>query len=733
MIDSIPTTIPGCKDLRKLNLSITKHKKDVERIQKIQNEYFTVIDTIIKQNSKYQDKRITIVDDIDSFLIERDNLKNRKYYNYTKENTFTDTILHIIEWFKDYQSKVTFKTIEKMVDTLRFEKHTRYLIKNIIDNPFDLIQLEHSPINFKQAYRITKELDIEITSELLIHKWALWTIQDNNGSFYKIKSHIDSKDKYKHYNDRCYKQGWYYLLRNFCEENNILSKYAVYLDILNEMLVKHKTIKYLYGIKDYIDIEKKIGDTLLDLYYNDTNEIDTEMFNEFIKSFEAYKTKTLNVTFKLNDEQINAVKHAICDKLCVITGPPGTGKSTITEAVIEWFNIQSKRLNNEYNISLMAPTGKALKGLLTKCINIHDVQICGTLHKCLLNTFPKIEKHREYSVSNSNEINTLPDLIHHIIVDEASMIDIFMFKRLVKWCQYFECKLILLGDIKQLPPVGKGRPFECIIKSELFNNIHLVDIKRQDGGKLKDCILKINQGELTMDDFDNNSTIFMEHDFTNQKKTIKICKQLVETYGRENIAFITPENNKEGGVFEMNKLLQNNVYNPDEAYIHGYLKNNDFIMRIENKYEDDRILVNGDTGIIRFVDPNVGISFRFRNPSTGEFFKEKVACVQYDDDENNTEFIPLDEIKDNFTLNYCSTVHKFQGCQKDVIVFICSSIHNSLYWGSNRLKLTYTAISRAAKTLIVLGNKDIFLNIQKCTDEPFVSSFMNEFNDYDFE
>ena len=84
-------------------------------------------------------------------------------------------------------------------------------------------------------------------------------------------------------------------------------------------------------------------------------------------------------------------------------------------------------------------------------------------------------------------------------------------------------------------------------------------------------------------------------------------------------------------------------------------------------------------------------------------------------------------------MNYCNTVHKYQGCQKDVIVFIASPLHNSLTWGTNRLKLAYTAISRAAKTLIVIGDKQIFFDIQKCKDEPFVSSFMSEFNEYNFE
>jgi len=138
--------------------------------------------------------------------------------------------------------------------------------------------------------------------------------------------------------------------------------------------------------------------------------------------------------------------------------------------------------------------------------------------------------------------------------------------------------------------------------------------------------------------------------------------------------------------------------------------------------------VNGDTGKIVFKESTV------LNPKTGRARKENMAMVIYDEDsENNIEEVPLIDIKDNFTLNYCNTVHKYQGSQKDVIVFIASPIHNSLSWGTNRLKLAYTAISRAAKNLIILGDKKTFFDIQKCKDEPFVSSFMTEFNDYDFE
>ena len=712
-------TIASSKELRKLNLSLEKNKQNEIRATKIKDDYLKKLDIIIKKASQYQ--TVSIVNDINSFKIERDNLKENTYYNLTDKNTFEDTILQIIEWFKDYHTKITFKSIEKLIETLSFEKHSRYFIKNILQNPLDLIQIQHTTINFNQAYRISKELDINVTDELLIQKWSIFAVQENNGSFYKIKSHPKSKNKYKEYSDRPFKEGWYMLLRKFCEENDLLTtKYSKYLNILNSILIQHKSIKYLYGIKDFVEIEKSIGDNLLNIYYDELGNIDDDAFGRFIQYFEENKS-TLDKPFKLNEEQISAIKHAIVDKLCIITGPPGTGKSTITEAIIEWFNMTSKKKEYECNISLMAPTGKAFKGLNDKCKNIKRNDICGTLHKCLLNTFPKLQ----YDVDNNIIDTKYPQNIDIIVVDETSMVDIFMFKKLLYWCDYFKCKLILCGDIQQLPPVGKGRPFECIINSGLFEPVYLTDIKRQDTGKLKDCIININKKKLSINDFDNESTKFIEHDFMNIKKTKSICNKIVSEYGKNSVAFITPENKKQCGVFEMNKLLQNEVYKPNIMFAHGYFKEGDHVMRTENKYDDDIIRVNGDTGKITFKEVTR------MNSKTGRTYKEQHACIFYDD-ESPCEEVDLCEIKDKFTLNYCNSIHKYQGCQKDVIVFIASPLHNSLTWGTNRLKLAYTAISRAAKTLIVIGDKKIFFDIQKCKDEPFVSSFMSEFNEYNF-
>lgn len=364
-----------------------------------------------------------------------------------------------------------------------------------------------------------------------------------------------------------------------------------------------------------------------------------------------------------------------------------------------------------------------------------------------LYTFEDIENENENEKEKTdNKDDNLPRNIDMIIVDEASMIDIYLFDNLLKWCKYFNsdgttCKLILVGDIEQLPPVGLGRPFECIMKSGLFNTNELDEIKRQDNGTLKDCILDLKNNKLSIDNFDGNIARFIEHDFKNKHETSHIFTQIVEEFGKENIAVISPENNNErgdgaGGVYEMNKMLQI-ICNPDEEICHSIFKHGDYVIRKENDYTQDIIRVNGDTGIIHFDKNNRSNNNNKNNTTNRKYNRKNEAIVYYDDDSatiKNREAINYDNLYDKFALNYCCTVHKFQGSQKKVIVFICSSNHSSLLTGSNRKKLAHTAISRPTHNLICIGSKDVlFKHIQNCEEPPFITCFMEKFNHYDTE
>jgi hypothetical protein len=626
------STIQPVSELKRNDKEETKKKELDKKIDKFIVAYRETIQKQLKIQSKYG-SNISIINNKQHFKNELDEEANKNYIIIRdKSYNLKETIIFIINLFNDHLDKFSIKSFEKMREKINSEKDSKYFIKTILTEPFSLIDIQSSPINFNQAYEIHKKLNIPINDNELVNKWAVFALQDNNGSFYKIKSHPNSNDIYKIYSDRPFKQGWYFKLRKFCEDKNLLGNYNKYLNILNSLLIEHSIYKGLYGIKEFVELEKNIGEKVMNLYYDSDNDIDEDKFTNFIISFENKNN------IKLTDEQIQSIKFAIIDNLSIITGPPGTGKSTITEAIIEWYQNE----NPNYNISLQAPTGKAIKGLLEKCKNIKNKDICGTLHKCLLNTFPKIRDEINTGVTQDK----LPHTIHKIIVDEASMIDIFMFNKLLYYCEYFECSLLLCGDIKQLPPVGKGQPFASIINSDLFNSQLLTEIKRQDNGKLKDCIININNKTLSDNDFDGITTTFIEHDFKERNKSIDLFKRIVHCEGKENIGIITPENGKEPGTFEMNKFLQNEVYNPDNAFYHGYFKEDDYIMRTENKYQEDVIRVNGDTGIINFVEKMIP-------DKNGKLTKRKLAQILYDSNgynDDNFEYIDLGDIKDNFTL-----------------------------------------------------------------------------------
>ena len=115
----------------------------------------------------------------------------------------------------------------------------------------------------------------------------------------------------------------------------------------------------------------------------------------------------------------------------------------------------------------------------------------------------------------------LPDHIDCMIIDEFSMTDIFMFEKLLMWSRDFQCKLIFVGDNNQLPPVGKGRPFNQLIKSKLFTTTKLTKIKRQDQGALKECIINIQTQDLCMDQFNGVDTQMINHNFKNTRETTK--------------------------------------------------------------------------------------------------------------------------------------------------------------------------------------------------------------------
>ena len=675
-------------NLQSLNINCKFRKDDIERARELEKEYKETLEELKSFPSE------TLATAVNKELTQ---LTENKYYNFTQENNFIQYVLMMKEWLKDCKPKLSFGCLQNMIQSLKFELNSRYLLSNLLLNPLELIQIRHSPISFSIAYKICDTLNIPMNDNVFVDKWAISTVQDNNGSFYKKKE---------------YSYGWFELLQQFCQEKHIQSKYIPLKKILNKVLVPHWKDKIYFADKKYLSYEQELGDQIINQYYDESIHIDDNNFNQFISNYESEQGNN----FKFETEQIDAIYNAIKEKCSIITGPPGTGKTTITKAVISYL----KQINSsEYVISLLAPTGKAAKTLIdsvNKDSELVDVNICGTLHKQLFHTFKFVWKKKK-GMDVVEKFKKLPDHIDCMIIDEFSMTDIFLFEKLLMWSRDFQCKLIFVGDNNQLPPVGKGRPFTQLIKSKLFTTTKLTKIKRQDQGALKECIINIQTQDLCMDQFNGIDTQIINHDFKKTRETTKLFKKIIEENGKDNLIIITPEHKGFAGTKELNRLLQTTVCNTIEPDVHGSFKHLDNVMRTRNSYAEDNMRVNGDSGRIEFEKPTLQNNFR----------PPKQATIYYDSG-GKPETVKNSKLFEEFTLNYCNTVHKYQGSQKQIVVVCISPEHSSLRYG-NALKLVYTAISRAQKKLIIVGNSSLFFKSQYVREHKFVTSFMEQFTE----
>lgn len=694
----------------------------------IEDIYEPYLGYLEKSVTKHKHMQNGFIDDIDTYVKELDSVKNNK-------DDFIDNLMEIAKI--EIKPKISLKRIKKIIDYLKYNFNSNNLLSKIYSDPFNFITIENVFINIDQAYVISKKYKTlkNITYEILVEKFAISVIKEySNSSFYLVKRN-------KQFNIT---KGWYEMLEIFCQDKKL--NYDILEDILDNLLVPHQTDNEYFTLSQFIDIEKKMGDHILTMFYQDSdNESDEDSKNECDESHDEIDEYISNFetsnNIKFEDEQKSSIKNIVNNKLSIVYGPPGTGKTTITKCCIDYLQEE----DNNYNICLMAPTGKALKCLLKSCNNIKSKKICGTIHKCVFNVFKKFKEKDEKDDDEFNNYafesgkkdkitkfmkkkkdNDFPTHINHIIIDESSMIDIFMFKKIMFWCDYFKCKLTLLGDVFQLPPVGIGRPFEDIIYSGYFECVKLTKIKRQDNGSLKTSIVNLLEKKMTMKDFDyitdsqkvsmdtvdNSSTVFIEHEFHTEKDTTEICRKLINRFQRnmDDLCFITPQNREIGGVENINRMLQTTIYNQHEHDFWGNFRNNDYIIRTENDYKEDDVYINGDTCRMTVIG------------------RDKIK-INYDD--GRSEMVDKRTLSESFMLNYSNTVHKYQGSQCENVVFILSPFHKSMYYSPQRLKLAYTAISRAKKRVIILGDKNILPQIQKHAKDIYISSFMKVFDEYE--
>lgn len=504
-------------------------------------------------------------------------------------------------------------------------------ITTIEENPYILIDLTVR-VNFAQIDQITIKMGMDLENDKRIRsgiKYAL-KLSTNNGHCAVLYENLIQfvKD-----------------LLNVSEsmiENNI-----IFLKTKNEIVLEDRENQEWVYLYNYYMAEKNVAESLITLdNYLNVKEISN--FEKKLKKIEKHSD------LELSEKQREAVIAVQEHNVCVVTGGPGTGKTTIIKTIIEMYKQEEKK------VVLCAPTGRAAKRMSEA-----TGEEAKTLHRLL-----EIGKTSSDELQNIDpNVEVAPLDADVIIVDEVSMVDIFLMNYLLQ-AIYKGTKLVLVGDSNQLPSVGPGNVLKDIIQSERLTTITLNKIFRQ-AAKSKIILNshKVNEGIsiFSKDEQNENEELIEDFFFINETNKLKVlenvislCTGRLERYGNytfaQNIQVISPTKKGELGTKELNKSLQQAI-NPESEeknerkYIDSVFREGDRIMQIKNNYdiywekreptlEMGKGVFNGEYGTILNIDE-----------------VEKKVKIKFDDDK--LVWYNFDELE-QIEHSYCITVHKAQ-------------------------------------------------------------------------
>lgn len=501
-------------------------------------------------------------------------------------------------------------------------------MEEIEANPYLLIDLVNK-VNFEQIDKMALGIGIEYNNEKRIRsgiKHALLLATYNGHCCTKYEGLIEFVEKLLNVNE------------------NEIEDTLINMKAKEEIVFEERDEEEWVYLYEYYKAEEDVAKRLIDLdSYRNIKKIDR--FEKELAKFEKISS------IELSEKQIEAIKAINENNVCVITGGPGTGKTTIIKTIIEIFK------SNEMKPVLCAPTGRAAKKMTET-----TGEEAKTLHRLL-----EIGKLSEDGQKININISVAPIDGDIVIVDEMSMVDLFLMNYLCK-ALYKGTKLVLVGDIDQLPSVGPGNVLKDIIESGRITTITLNKIFRQaTRSKIIVNAHRVNEGIgfITKEEISDSSlNDFFFVDEKNKDKilynVITLSGERLKNYGDydffKNIQVITPTKKDELGTKELNKLLQQTVNPPAESkkerkFGDSIFREGDRIMQIKNNYdiywekkepyfESGSGVFNGEFGTIQIID---------------EFNKQ--IKIKYDDEKEAWyQFSELEQIEHAYAI----TVHKAQ-------------------------------------------------------------------------
>ena len=457
----------------------------------------------------------------------------------------------------------------------------------------------------------------------------------------------------------------------FAYREQLVEKAIVLLNASEPVIVM--TMDQMLKDQDLIlDADKENGDAIYlpPFYYAESGSA-----NHLRKLVSAGSQITLPLTLTLEDiakgdgiqydeVQLDAIRKTLESKVMILTGGPGTGKTTVTKGIIA--ALQASGLK----ILLAAPTGRAAKRM-TEATGLESK----TIHRLL--EFKPADGYQR------NEENPLEGDV--LIVDESSMIDIILMNSLLKAVPA-HMRLILVGDIDQLPSVGAGNVLRDIINSGVVPVVRLTKIFRQAlSSRIITNAHRINAGQLPDITTRKDSDFFFIQD-TNPDHA---AEQIVDLVNRRlpnaykvsptDIQVLAPMKKGVVGSGNLNTILQAAV-NPSDICLRRAgmeYRLNDKVMQIKNNY--DKEVFNGDIGTIEVVD-----------------LEERTLSVRFDDRLIEYDVTELDEL----TLSYATSIHKAQGSEFPIVVMPVLMSHYIML----QRNMIYTGITRAKKLLVIVGD-----------------------------
>lgn len=600
------------------------------------------------------------------------------------------------------------KTAKKIVDTLKDDIINKILenkdcLKNIprltdkrIDRIYEVLK----------DYQDTSSVVIELTklgfemkeSLSFLNKYNNKILDTVNNNIYEL---IDSDDMsftrideiainmgIDEEDDRRIKALIIYVMKNLCfnngdtylEEEEISFNLSTYVSITPEkfdylimQLVREGKIVIedkRYYLKKFYDAEKYICERLC--FLNDMSIMNNISINKYIDN-----SKFNNITY--DDTQLKAIESGVNNNITIITGGPGTGKTTIIKAIVNII-MDSKRVRDT-DIALLAPTGRAAKKMMeTTGLPAY------TIHKYLgwdkdTNTFATDEY--------------CPNKEKYIIVDEVSMIDTLLMEALLKGIKR-NIHLILVGDYYQLPSVSEGQILKDLIDSDCLPVIRLNKIYRQnEGSYILNLAYDVKNKNISEDLFiKKDDYLFINSDNDNTLSYVKevVSKAIKKGYSDMDIQILAPMYKGNNGIDNLNIMLQE-LFNPKDkskkeiAFKDVIYREYDKVLQLVN--DPDNNVYNGDIGYIEEIIVSDG--------------KKIPNQININYDGNIVEYTPDKFI--NFRHGYAISIHKAQGSEFDtVIIPITFNFKRMLY-----NKLVYTGVTRAKKSLIIVGEPNSFI------------------------